>query len=53
MKDVNDVIKENERLIHYVIKKFFPLEIGNEDTIQIGRIAIWEATKTYDETKGA
>ena len=53
MKDVNEVIKENEKLITYVIKKFFPKELGDEDIYQIGRIALWESITKYNETRGA
>ena len=53
MKDVNEVIKENEKLITYVIKKFFPKELGDEDIYQIGRIALWESIIKYNENKGA
>ena len=51
MKDINDVIKENEKLVTYVIKKYFPYELTNEDTHQIGLIGLWEAIQKFDSFK--
>ena len=52
MKDINDVIKENEKLVYYVIKKYFPKEMTDEDIFQEGLIGLWEAITKFDETKG-
>lgn len=48
-KNINDVIRANEKLIGYTVKTYFPQEIGNEDIWQIGLIGLWKAVETYDE----
>lgn len=52
-KDYDTLIKENEKLIIYLINKNFKNRKDGdfEEMLQAGRIAIFESAKTYDETK--
>lgn len=51
--NINELIKEKEFLIIYVLKRWFPKHLFDEDFVQIGRVALWRAIKTYDDSKGA
>lgn len=52
-KDINELLAQYENLIHYVLHKKYPSLEFNEDALQEGRIALWQAIQTYDETKGS
>lgn len=51
MKDLEKLIFENENIIKKVI---FKLKIYRDldEYMQVGRIALWQASKKYDGTKG-
>lgn len=48
MKQVADLIEENEKLIYSIISKY----PNKEDLIQIGKLAMAEAYKNFDNTRG-
>ena len=50
---MDKIIRENEGLIYEAIKQYYPQLKITDDIIQLGRIGIWKAAKTYDETKGS
>ena len=53
--DINELIKDNEGLIHYTLQRYFYTTISEfdiyEDMVQVGRIALYKAIQTYDEGK--
>lgn len=55
VKNINEMIKENEGLIHYTLKRYFYTTTSEfdiyEDMVQVGRIALYKAIETYDETR--
>lgn len=52
-KDYDTLIKENERVIYYVLKQFkIPLE-DQEDLIQECKIRLYIAATMYDVSKGS
>lgn len=51
MQDLEQLLAENEELIKKVIRKL-KIYRDFEDYMQVGRIALWQATKNFDETKG-
>lgn len=55
VKNINEMIQENEGLIHYTLKRYFYTTTSEfdiyEDMVQVGRIALYKAIETYDETR--
>ena len=53
--DPDRTIRENERLIYYILKNKLNRDdlVYDEDIIQCGRIGIYKAWKSYDATKAA
>ena len=53
--DPDRTIRENERLIHYIIKNKLNRDdlVYDEDIVQCGRIGIYKAWKSYDPTEAA
>lgn len=51
MDELSEKIRSCEGLIYKIIKDHFPQLAGDEDAIQIGRIAIWKALNCYDSTR--
>lgn len=53
-KNVNTdaLVRKYEPLIHSVITKKLPKYIGDEDLVQVGRIALWKCAKRFDPDKG-
>lgn len=49
MKDINDTIRQYRYLVQFVIKKYFPTKIEDEDIEQIGLIGLWKAAERYDK----
>ena len=43
---------QNEPLVRWTIKKYYPNFIDDEDLTQEGRIGLWRACLAYDEKKG-
>lgn len=50
-QDAEQMIVDNQKLVHYAIRKFFPTFYGDEDITQIGLIGLWKACTSYDESK--
>ena len=50
--DTNALVRKYEALIHSVLSKKLPTYIGDEDLVQVGRIALWKSAKRYDPNKG-
>lgn len=44
---------ENEKLVPFILHKYFPAIAGDEDVQQIARMAMWVACKGYSPDKGA
>lgn len=53
--DPDRTIRENERLIYYILKNKLNRDdlVYDEDIVQCGRIGIYKAWKSYDPTKAA
>lgn len=53
--DPDRTIRENERLIYYILRNKLNRDdlVYDEDIIQCGRIGIYKAWKSYDSTKAA
>lgn len=50
--DTNALVRKYEALIHSVLTKKLPAYVGDEDLVQVGRIALWKSAKRYDPDKG-
>lgn len=53
--DPDRTIRENERLIHFILRNNLNRDdlVYDEDIVQCGRIGIYKAWKSYDPTKAA
>ena len=49
---VEDRLEQNEKLVHFTLHRSFPEIADDEDFQQIGRIALWNACRTYDSRHG-
>lgn len=43
---------KNESLVYHVLHRKFPMSRYDDDFQQIGRLGLWKACLSYDETKG-
>ena len=50
--DVNALVHKYERLVYSVLTKKLPAHVGDDDLVQVGRIALWRCAKKYDPDKG-
>ena len=50
--DTDALVRKYEPLILSVISKKLPAYMGDEDLVQVGRIALWRSAKRYDPDKG-
>lgn len=50
--DYEKLFIDNTPLVYFLINKYYPTFIGNEDIAQEGKIGLWVAILNYDETKG-
>lgn len=50
-QEVEETIKNNQRLVYSVINKYFSRFCGDEDIVQVGRIGLWKACIAYDSSK--
>lgn len=50
--DTDALVRKYEPLIHSVIAKKLPDYVGDEDLIQVGRIALWKGARRFDPDKG-
>lgn len=52
MTDREQKIIDNMSLVHYVLHKYFPLYIDNQDNIQNGYVGLIKAVDSFDESTG-
>lgn len=52
MMDREQKIINNMGLVHYVLHKYFPLYIDNQDNIQNGYVGLIKAVDSFDESTG-
>ena len=52
MTDREQKIINNMGLVHYVLHKYFPLYIDNQDNIQNGYVGLIKAVDSFDESTG-
>jgi len=50
--DTDALVRKYEPLIHSVIAKKLPAYLGDDDLVQMGRIALWRCPQRYDPDKG-
>ena len=52
VKDINEIIKDNEGLIYYTLQRYFYATTSEydikEDMVQVGRMALYKAIQTYE-----
>lgn len=51
MDDINKQIEENTSLVYYIIRKYYPSFIQDDDIVQSGMIGLWKALKYFDKDK--
>lgn len=49
--DKNKLIEDNMKLVYYLVKKYYPTFINNDDVIQEGMVGLCMAADSYDESK--
>ena len=52
MTDREQKIIDNMGLVHYVLHKYFPLYMDNQDNIQNGYVGLIKAVDSFDESTG-
>lgn len=52
MKDREQKILDNMKLVHYIIHKHFPQYMTNQDVIQNGYVGLIKAVDSFDESTG-
>ena len=50
-KDLNQAVKDNERLVYHILRRYYPSVQFDEDMIQIGMIGLWKALDTFEESR--
>lgn len=50
---IDEEIERYEKLIQWVLNRYFPQYAEDEDMFQLGRIAVWRAIETWEEEGGA
>lgn len=43
--------EENEKLVSFVISRYYPTFLNNEDVRQIGKLGLWKACISYNDSK--
>lgn len=49
LKEIENIIEENKKLVNFVLNKKFPSRKYDDDLYQIGLIALWKAAKNFNE----
>ena len=49
--DIQKLINENINLVYYIVHKYYPTFVDDEDIIQCGMLGLCRAANTWDETK--
>lgn len=47
----NKLIEDNMNLVYFLVKRYYPTYITNEDVIQEGMVGLCKAASTYEEGK--
>ncbi len=50
--EINQMIFDNQKLVHFAINKYIPTLTGDDDIFQAGLIGLWKACSAYDASKG-
>ena len=50
-QEIEQKIIDNEKLVYFVVHKYFKDLSNDEDIIQAGRIGLWKACEHYDDDK--
>ena len=45
--------EENEKLVFFILNKYYPTHAFDEDAAQEGRIGLWNACQSYDPERSA
>lgn len=45
--------EENEKLVFFILNKYYPTHAFDEDAVQEGRIGLWNACQSYDPERSA
>ena len=51
-KDIEKLIADNVKFVHYIINHYFPNLADDDDIYQLGLIGLWKACVLFDESKG-
>lgn len=51
MTDIDKMVQENMNLVYFAINKYYQQYRGDEDIVQIGRIALWQACLKWTPDK--
>lgn len=49
---VDRQLEENMGLVYWVLQKYYPTFLGDDDIVQEARIGLWKACVTFNESKG-
>ena len=53
MSSPSDLIKQNTKLVYYIISHEYPTYLNDDDLVQAGMLGLCEAANRWDETKSA
>ena len=53
MSSPSDLIKQNTKLVYYIISHEYPTYLHDDDLVQAGMLGLCEAANRWDETKSA
>lgn len=53
MSNPSDLIKQNTKLVYYIISHEYPTYLHDDDLVQAGMLGLCEAANRWDETKSA
>ena len=53
MSSPSELIKENTKLVYYIISHEYPTYLHDDDLVQAGMLGLCEAANRWDETKSA
>lgn len=50
-EEMSQAVKDNERLVYFILRRYYPAVQHDEDMIQVGMIGLWKALETFDESR--
>lgn len=50
-EQVNRLVEDNLKLVHFIVRRYYPDFATDEDIIQVGSIGLIKAAKTWDEER--